>query len=110
MKQKTKEEQSIDILKRLAKRIEQATVDTHDIKFDLKAVKLRLGKVEDNTDIMKVDIENTRGDIEKIKKDIKDIKRNTDDLMETTAEILKNAATRGEIDGLSQRVTALEQS
>lgn len=63
-KQKPQDRQSIDILKRVARRVEDATVDIHSMKSDLKWVNLRLGQVEKNTEIMKVDIEKMRGDID----------------------------------------------
>jgi len=72
IKQKPQEEQSIDILKRVAKRVEDATVDINDIRYDLKSVKLRLGNVEHNTEIMKVDIEKLKFDMEDMKNDLGD--------------------------------------
>ncbi len=63
MKQKIKEEQSIDILKRVAKRVEEATIDISDMKSDLKMVSIRLSRVEHNTEIMKVDIETMKVDL-----------------------------------------------
>ncbi len=117
IKQKPQDEQSIDILKRVAKRVEEATVDISDMKSDLKMVNLRLGGVEHNTEMMKVDMEKMRGDIEEVqgdistmKKDIKEIKRDTEGLIETTTHILKEAVTHDEHKALSHRVTALEQS
>ncbi len=57
IKQKPQDEQAIDILKRLAKRIEEATVDIHTMKTDLKFLKFKIDSIEHNTNIMKVDIE-----------------------------------------------------
>ncbi|MBI4078742.1 MAG: hypothetical protein HY429_00355 [Candidatus Levybacteria bacterium] len=65
MKQKTKEENTVDILKRIAKRVEEASVDVNDIKFDLKSIKARLGNVEHNTAVMKIDMEKLREQLEK---------------------------------------------
>ena len=70
MKKRTqppKDEKSIDILKRLAKRIEEATVDIHEIKSDLKFVNLRLHTVESNTKITKIDVEKIRTELERMK-------------------------------------------
>lgn len=85
-KQKLQDSQVLDVLKRLTKRIEEATVDISSIKNDVKFVKLRLSGVEHNTELMKVDMEKMRGEIGEIKidmtsvkKDIREIKRNTDD-------------------------------
>lgn len=64
IKQKPQNEQSLDILKRVAGRVEEATVDIHEMKRDLKLVNLRLGQVEDNTEIMKVDIEKMREELD----------------------------------------------
>jgi chromosome segregation ATPase len=124
IKQKPQNEQVLDVLKRLATRIEEATVDISSIKTDLKFVNLRFARVEHNTDIMKVDIEKMRQEIGGIKnemgemktemttmkKDIKEIKKDTEGLVETTAHILKEAVTHDEHNDLSQRVSALEQS
>lgn len=117
IKQQPQDEQSLDILKRVAKRVEEATVDIHEMKRDLKFVNLRLGQVERNTELMKVDMEKMRAeigeiktDMTRVKKDIKEIKRNTEGLIETTAHILKEAVTHDEHNALSQRVFALEQS
>jgi len=117
VKQKPQDGQATDILERVAKRIEDATIDINDMKSDLKMVSLRLSGVEHNTKMIKVDVEKMKDEMGEIKiymvavkKDIKDIKRNTDDLTETAAEILKKATTQEEVNELSQRVTALEQS
>ena len=117
IKQKTQEKQTVDILKRIAKRVEEATIDIHDIRFDLKSVKLRLGNVEHNTKIMKVDIEKIKNELEVVKdtmgtmrQDIKEIKREVEGLTETTGFILKKAVTQDEHSALSQRVASLEQS
>ena len=72
IKQKPQDEQSIDILKRVAKRVEEATVDINDMRYDLKSVKLRLGNVEHNTEIMKVDIEKLKFDMENMKEHLGD--------------------------------------
>lgn len=58
-------EKVINILNRVAKRVEEATVDINDIKFDLKSMKLRLIGVEHNTSMIKVDVENSREDLKK---------------------------------------------
>lgn len=124
VKQSPKDEQYIDILKRVAKRVEEATVDIHSMKRDLKFVNLSLGQVERNTEVMKVDIERLKNemgdvradigglktDIATMKKGIKEIKKDTEGLIETTGHILKEAVTHDEHKALSQRVTALEQS
>ncbi len=73
-KQKPQDEQSIDILKRVAKRVEEATVDISSIKTDLKFVKFRLSGVEHNTDLMQVDIEKMKNDMGDMKNDIGGLK------------------------------------
>lgn len=114
---KPKNEQSADILERIARRIEEATVDISDIKRDIKFTDIRLGNVEHNTKLMKVDMEKIKDemgemktDMGTMKKDIKEIKRNTEGLIEATAHILKEAVTQDEYNALSQRVAVLEQS
>ena len=57
IKQKPQEEKSVDILKRVAKRVEEATVDIHSIKYDIKALKLDMGFMQSDFAIMKVDVE-----------------------------------------------------
>jgi len=64
IKQKPQDEQSIDILKRVAKRVEEATVDIHELKTDLKWLKIKIYSIEDNTNIMKVDIERMKENYE----------------------------------------------
>lgn len=91
----TKDEQALDILNRVAKRVEEATVDIHEMKRDLKFVNLRLQNVESNTKIMKIDIEKVREDI--------------DDLIGMSQEILSKMVTQEEVQSLSQRVSSLEQ-
>ena len=117
IKQKPQEEKSVDILKRVAKRVEEATVDISSMKHDLKFMNARLGIVEHNTEVMKVDMERMRNDVGEvknkittIKQDVKDIKRDVEGLTETTGFILKKAVTQEEHKALAQRITALEQS
>ena len=64
IKQKPQEEQSIDILKRVAKRVEEATVDIHSIKYDIKTMKLDMGFMQSDFAIMKVDVEKIREELE----------------------------------------------
>ena len=64
IKQKPQDEQVLDVLKRLIKRIEEATVDIHSIKFDVKASKLDVGYIESDLSIMKVDVEKIREELE----------------------------------------------
>ncbi len=134
MKQKPKDEKVINILNRLIKRVEEATVDIHSIKSDLKLVSLKLYSVETSVGIIKVDMERMKADIEGIKKDvqgvkadtkglrtdvdimrtdiggmkkdIKDIKREVHDLTLTTAEILANMVTQEEYKSLSKRASS----
>lgn len=101
VRKNSENEKLTDILKRLTKRMEEATVDVHEMKSDLKFVKLGLDAVDANTNIMKVDIEKMRDVLEKVKKD-------TDSLIDTTSEMLANMATQKEFNGLSRRVAALE--
>lgn len=63
IKQKPQEEKSIDILKKAAKRLEDATVDIHSIKYDIKAMKLDMGFMQSDFAIMKVDVEKTREEL-----------------------------------------------
>lgn len=68
MKKKTKPQDSqvLEVLKRLTKRIEEATVDIHSIKFDVKATKLDVGFMQSDFAIMKVDVEETREELKEV--------------------------------------------
>ena len=63
IKQKTKEEQSINILKQVARRVEGASVDIHSLKFDVKAMKLNMGFIQSDFAIMKVGVERMREEL-----------------------------------------------
>lgn len=67
VKQKPQDEQVLDVLKKLTKRIEEATVDIHSIKFDVKATKLDVGFMQSDFAIMKVDVEKIKEQIEQAK-------------------------------------------
>lgn len=113
---KPEDNKVLDILKLLTKRVEEATVDIHEMKSDLKFVNLRLHNVETSVGIVKVDMQNMRTNIQNMKvdigtmkTDIRYVKRNTDDLIETTSEILAKMVTQEELKSLSERVISLEQ-
>lgn len=63
-KQRPQDEQVLDVLKRLTKRIEEATVDIHSIKYDVKSTKLDVGFMQSDFAIMKVDIEKLRTELD----------------------------------------------
>lgn len=98
-----KDNKLVDSLNRLTKRIEEATVDIHEMKRDLKFVKLRLHGVETNTEITKIDIEKVRNEVGKVS-------QSTDDLIGLSKEILSNMVTRDEFENFSHRVTSLERT
>lgn len=62
-KQKPQEETSIDILKKVAKRVEDATIDIGEMKRSLRFVNLRMSTVESDTGIIKVDVEKIREEL-----------------------------------------------
>lgn len=64
MKKKIKDEQFIDILKRVAKRVEEATVDIHSMKIDQKLMKFDIMGLKSDSAIMKVDVEKIREQLE----------------------------------------------
>ena len=66
VQQKPTDKQILDVLKKLTSRVEDATVDIHSIKFDVKAMKLDMMRLESNSSIMKVDIERIREEIEEL--------------------------------------------
>jgi len=63
VKQKPQDELVLEVLKKLTKRIEEATVDIHSIKFDVKETKLDVGFMQSDFAIMKVDIEKLKSDM-----------------------------------------------
>lgn len=63
IKQEPQEEKSIDILKRVAKRVEDATIDIGEMKKSLRLVNVRLSNVESDTGIIKVDVEKIREEL-----------------------------------------------
>jgi hypothetical protein len=63
IKQAPRDEKTIDILKRVAKRVEEATVDIRSIKFDVKTMKFDIMRVESNSAITKVDVEKLREEL-----------------------------------------------
>lgn len=91
----SKDENIINILKQLTKRIEEATIDIHEMKRDMKFINLKLNSVDHNSGIIKVDVEKTREDVK--------------DLINMISEILAKMVTQKELQSLSQRVASLEQ-
>lgn len=73
IKQKPQKEQSIDILKRVAKRVEEATIDIHSIKYDIKAMKLDMGFMQSDFAIMKVDVEKMKSDVAETKNQLEEV-------------------------------------
>lgn len=63
VKPKPQKEKSIDVLKKVAKRVEDAAIDINEMKRSLRFVNLGLGQVEHNTELMKVDMEKMRGEM-----------------------------------------------
>ena len=93
-KSNTVEDTIIDTLKRISSRVEEAAIDIHEMKRDLKYVDLKLRAVERNTEVTKIDVE-------KIKLDITD-------LIDNSAYILSNMVSQKELTTLSHRVANLE--
>ncbi len=90
------DETIIDALKKISSRVEEAAIDIHEMKRDLKFINLKLHTVEKNTEITKIDVE--------------DIKQDVDDLIETSADILSNMVGQKELVTLSEKVISLEQT
>lgn len=67
---KSEDKSLVSVLKQLTKRTEEATVDIHDMKRDLKFIKLSLGSVEHNTELTKVDTSKLEEKITKFRDDI----------------------------------------
>lgn len=107
IKQKPQDEQSIDILKRVAKRVEEATVDISDIKSDLKMVNLRLSGVEHNTQLMKVDIENMKGDMGELGNKIDGVENRLNRRIEHVADLI-TVEFGGKLQSHEKRIKKLE--
>lgn len=113
---KTKNNENIsDVIKRLVKRIEDATVDIHEMKSDFKFVRLRLGNVEHNTEITKVDMEKLKEKMGDLSNDmfnrLDDISAQLENFQED--KIIGAHQTRelqGEVDSHAKRITHLEKS
>lgn len=106
--QKPKDDQTIDILKRVAKRVEEATIDISSIKTDIKFVKLRLSGVEHNTEIMKVDIENMKVDMGELGNKIDGVENRLNRRIEHVADLI-TIELDGKLQNHEKRIKKLEQ-
>lgn len=114
MKQKSNDSQLADILKQLTKRVEEATVDIHSIKFDVKFMKLDMKSIKSDSAIAKVDIERIR-DESKIYKD--EILAKMDEVMgelgvmrdENIIGSGQTSQLREEVENHEKRITSLEK-
>lgn len=100
----------LNILKKISKRVEDATIDIHEIKRDLKLTRLRLSSVERNTELVKIDVEKIKEDLEVVKQDVGELKKENKSHIEMTTEILANAVTQKEFTALSKRVSHIENA
>ncbi len=67
-----KEDSVIDVLKKLTKRIEEATVDIHNIRGDTVWINLKIRGIEADTGVIKSDMEKMRSDVQNIRVEIKE--------------------------------------
>lgn len=107
VQKKPKDNQTLDILKRLARRIEDATVDIHDIRFDLKSVKLRLSNVEHNTELIKVDMEKLKVDVEELGNKIDGVENRLNRRIEHVADLI-TVEFGGKLQDHEKRIKKLE--
>lgn len=98
-----KNDEILKILKRLTIRIEDATVDIHSLKSDVKMMNLRLGSVEKSTKLMQIDIEN-------IKEKIIIMGKKVNEIVKTQSEIVENMVTQKEFSHHNSRISSLEQT
>ena len=105
--QKPKDEQTVDILKRVAKRVEEATIDISSIKTDIKFVKLRLSGVEHNTELMKVDIENMKVDTGELGNKIDGVENRLNKRIEHVADLI-TIELGGKLQNHEKRIRRLE--
>ncbi len=108
MKQKIKEQQSLDILKKVAKRVEETTVDISSMKSDLKMVSLRLSGVEHNTEIMKVDVENLKGEINGLREETKGMEIRLSKRITNVADLITISLGK-KLQKVKKRVTKVER-
>jgi len=59
-----KDEQIIDYLKRILKRVEEVTIDISTMKTDLRMLKFNLMRIEHDSGIIKADVERIRDNYE----------------------------------------------
>lgn len=102
------EEATVDISK-VAKRVEEAAVDIHSIKFDLKSVKLRLSVVEHNTSLIKVDVENLREDVGNVRADLKKTEERLNGRITKVGDLITIDFGK-KVQKLDKRVTRFEQT
>lgn len=113
--EKSEDKSLVSVLKQLTKRTEEATVDIHDMKRDLKFIKLRLGSVEHNTELTKVDTSKLEENITKFRDDIfnrlDDISAQLEGLREDRIiGAHQTRELREEVDDHTKRITHLEKS
>lgn len=115
-RQKTKEEKPIDILKKLAKKIETQTTDVHDIKRNIQVTNRKLYSLETKLQNVEVRLQNIesinaiiKADLDKMGIVLKGVDRDAEDIIGTTEEILRKMVTQKELSNLSKRVATIEQ-
>lgn len=113
---KTKNNEEVtNILKRLLKRVEDATVDVHEMKSDFKFATLRLSNIEHTTKLTKVDMEKLEEKMGKVRDDIfnrlDDISAQLENLREDKIiGVHQTRELREEVDDHTKRITHLEKS
>jgi len=107
IQQTPKGENTIDILKRVAKRVEETTIDISDMKSDLKMVNLRLGKVEHNTELMKVDMEKMKVDMGELGNKIDGVENRLNRRIEHVADLI-TIELGGKLQNHEKRIKRLE--
>jgi len=107
IQQTPKGKNTIDILKRVAKRVEETTIDISDMKSDLKMVNLRLGKVEHNTELMKVDMEKMKVDMGELGNKIDGVENRLNRRIEHVADLI-TIELGGKLQNHEKRIKRLE--
>lgn len=107
--QKTQDKQILKILKKLASRMEDATIDISSIKSDLKFVNLRLNGVKHNTEIVKVDMESIKVGMGNLKGEMKEMEVRLGKRITSVADLITVSLDQ-KFGKMEKRVKKLEVS
>ena len=105
---KAQEETATNILKQLAKRMEDATVDIHSIKGNVAGMYLVLDTVKMDVKLIKSDVEKLRDENHEIKEELKETESRLDKRIEHVADLI-TVELGGKLYNHEKRIAKLEQ-